>query len=113
MPFILRDGTGKISRASTKALVGAEFVPHSHPEVMAFLAERGQDPKQVETAINDLRQTDSEMARTVEDVIMLLLKKNIMKMSELPKIVQERLSNRVKLRIVVEDIYEQASGSKA
>ena len=113
MPYILRDETGKIQRASARALVGGELVPHSHPEVVEFLKARGQNPKQVEEALGELRRTDNEMARAVEDVIMVLLKKNVLKLSELPKAVQDRMQVRVKLRVIIQDIYDQASGSRS
>ena len=109
MPYILRDETGKIQRASARALVGGELVPHSHPEVVEFLKARGQNPKQVEEALGELRRTDNEMARAVEDVIMVLLKKNLFKMSDLPKPVQDRMSFRVKQRVLIQDIYDQAT----
>ena len=112
MPYITRDENGKIIRASTKHLVGGELVSHAHPDIMDFLTARGQNPSEVEKTVNELRQTDADMARTIEDVIMVLLKKNLMKMSDLPKIAQDRLANRVKLRVVLEDMYDQASGSK-
>ncbi|HEU0117490.1 MAG TPA: hypothetical protein VFR09_02550 [Alphaproteobacteria bacterium] len=113
MPYIVRDDTGKIYRASARSLPNAELVPHHHPDVVEFLKARHQDPKQVEDALNDLRRTDNEMARAVEDVIMVLLKKNVLKLSDMPKAVQDRMALRVKLRMLIQDIYDQASGSKA
>ncbi|MDD4617265.1 MAG: hypothetical protein PHW76_09210, partial [Alphaproteobacteria bacterium] len=98
-----------IVKISARGLSGGEVVPHNHPEVIAFLRQRGQDPSQIEAALIDLRRTDGEMARAVEDIIMILLKKNIIKMTELPKQVQERISFRVKQRVLIQDIYDQAS----
>jgi hypothetical protein len=109
MPFIQRDANGKIVKVSTRGLAGGEMVPHNNPEVIAFLKQRGQDPKQVETALSELRRTDNEMARAVEDIIMILLKKNVVKMSDLPKPVQDRISFRVKQRVMIQDIYDQAT----
>jgi hypothetical protein len=109
MPYIQRDGNGKIVKASARMLVGGELVPHNSPEVLEFLKRRGQDPQQVETALNELRRTDGEMARAVEDVIMILLKKNIIKMTDMPKPVQDRISFRVKQRVLIQDIYDQAT----
>ncbi len=109
MPYILRNENGKIVKISARSLAGGELVPHNNPEVMSFLRQRGQDPQLVETALNELRRTDGEMARAVEDVIMLLLKKNIIKMTELPKQVQDRISFRVKQRVTIQDIYDQAT----
>jgi len=109
MPYIQRDESGKIIKVSARGLADGEMVPHNHPEVVAFLRQRGQDPHQVEAALNELRRTDNEMARAVEDIIMILLKKNVIKMTDLPKPVQDRISFRVKQRVVIQDIYDQAS----
>ena len=113
MPYIIRDEAGKIHRASARSLVGGELVPHSNPDVVEFLKQHGQDPKQVEDALSELRRTDNEMARAVEDVIMVLLKKNVLKMSDLPKPVQDRMQLRVKLRVLIQDVYDQASGARS
>jgi len=112
MPFILRDESGKVIRASARSLPSGEFVPHGHPDVVEFLKSRGQDPKTIEDSLNELRRTDVEMARAVEDVIMVLLKKNILKLSDMPKAVQDRMALRVKLRMLIQDVYEQASNVK-
>jgi hypothetical protein len=112
MPYIQRDEKGKIVKASARTLVGAELVPHNHPDVIAFLKLRGQDPQEVEHALGELRRTDNEMARAIEDVIIVLLKKNLFKMTDLPKPVQDRMSFRVKQRVLIQDIYDQASGSR-
>jgi hypothetical protein len=109
MPYVLRDGNGKIVKISARGLAGGEVVPHNNPEVIAFLRQRGQDPQQVEFALNELRRTDNEMARAVEDVIMILLKKNIIKMTDMPKQVQDRISFRIKQRVLIQDIYDQAT----
>src|SRR5271156_2636909 len=99
MPYITRDERGKIQKASARSVMGGELVPHNHPDVVEFLKTHGQDPKQVEEALNELRRTDAEMSRAVEDVIMALLKKNILKLTDMPKAVQDRMALRVRLRL--------------
>jgi hypothetical protein len=113
MPFVLRDTTGKVTKISVRSLVGAESLPHGHPDVVAFLESHGQNPKQVEESLNELRRTDNEMARAVEDIIMVLLKKNLIKLTDMPKAVQDRMQLRVKLRMQIQEAYDQASGNKA
>jgi hypothetical protein len=113
MPYILRDEHGKIAKISVRSIHGAELVSHSHPEVVEFLKKHGQDPKQIEDSLGELRRTDAEMSRAVEDVIMVLLRKNVLKMSDMPKAVQDRMALRVKLRITIQEIYDQASGTPA
>jgi len=109
MPYIIRDASGKIIKASARTLIGGELVPHNNSDVIAFLKQRGQDPQVVEQALGELRRTDNEMARAVEDIIMVLLKKNLFKMTDLPKPVQDRMSFRVKQRVLIQDTYDQAS----
>jgi hypothetical protein len=112
MPHILRDAAGKIVRVSTRTMGGSEVLPHNHPDVVEFLSSRGQDPKRVEESLSELRRTDNEMARAIEDVIMVLLKKNVFKMQDLPRAVQDRMNFRVRLRMTIDEIYETASGNK-
>jgi hypothetical protein len=112
MPYVFRDEHGKVLKASARAIHGAELVPHNNPDVIEFLRLRGQDPKQVEEALTELRRTDAEMSRAIEDVIMALLKKNILKLTDMPKAVQDRMALRVKLRLQIQEIYDQASGVK-
>ena len=113
MPFIYRDEIGKISKISVRTLVGGDCLPHSHPEVIDFLKNHGQDPAHIEQALNELTRTDGEMARAIEDVVIILMKKNLFKMTDLPKPVQDRISHRIKQRVLIQDIYDQASGYKA
>ncbi|MEJ0063540.1 MAG: hypothetical protein WDO70_10195 [Alphaproteobacteria bacterium] len=112
MPFISRDPVTKvIIRATTREVPGTEFVPHSHPELMAFMQARGVDLKQVDEALSELRRTDMDMSRAVEDVITALLRKNILKMGDLPKAVQDRIALRVKMRVQIAEAYDRATSS--
>lgn len=113
MPYILRDANGAITKATVRSIPGAEMLPYDHPDLQAFLRSNGQDPKIVDDALVELRRTDVEMSRAVEDVVMALLKKNILKMTDLPKPLQDRMNARVKLRVTIQDVYDQASGTNA
>jgi ribonucleotide reductase alpha subunit len=113
MPYVLRDGSGLIQRISMRALAGGEVLRHDHPDVVAFLKARNQDPKEIEDGLAELCETDAEMARAIEDLITVLLKKNVIKMSDLPRPVQDRITKRVKLRVQIEEIYERASRGDA
>jgi len=111
MPYIIRDASGKIIRASARPLMDSTMLPHNHPEVVAFLKDHQQSPEEVAEVLDELRRTDQEMVRSIEDIITVLLKKNVIKMSDLPKQVQERVFLRVKLRMMIDEIYEKASRS--
>src|SRR5689334_17142740 len=110
MPYILRDQNGQITRASVRAIHGADIVPHNNPDLVRFLQAHGQDPQKIEDSLSELRRTDGDMARAVEDVVMALLKKNVLKMTDLPKPVQDRMAIRVKLRVMIQEAYDLASG---
>ncbi len=110
MPYIIRNSEGNISRVSMRPIPGVEVLPHGHPDLEAFLKKNGQDPAKVQSALAELRQSDADMSRAIEDVVMALLKKNVLKMTDLPPPVQDRMSNRAKLRVLIQDTYDQASG---
>ena len=113
MPYVLRDSDGKICRASVRQLHGAEILPYNHPDLVDFLKTNGQDPSVIENSLAELRRTDADMSRAVEDVVMALLKKNILKMTDLPKPVQEKMALRVKWRVIIQDSFDQASGQNS
>lgn len=110
MPYIIRDASGKVTRATVQGIHGAEMVPYDHPDLVAFLQKNGQDQSKIIDALDELRRTDADMSRAIEDVVMALLKKNILKMTDLPKPVQEKMARRVKLRVMIQETYDQASG---
>jgi hypothetical protein len=109
MPYIIRDSSGKITRATVLAIHGAEMVPYDHPDLLAFLQVNGEDPAKIDKALTELRNTDAAMSRAVEDVIMALLKKNLLKMTDLPKPLQDRMAFRVNMRMQIQETLDNAS----
>ncbi len=110
MPYVLRDASGKVTRATVQSVPGADMLPYNHPDLVAFLESNGQSLKKIEETLDELRRTDMDMARAIEDVVMALFKKNILKMTDLPKPVQEKMAYRVKLRMMIQETLDQASG---
>lgn len=108
MPFILRDASGTVTKITTQPVHGGEMVSYSHPEVQAFLKSGDQDPKAVDEALTELRKTDADMTRAIEDVITALLRKSVLKMTDLPKPLQERIALRVNLRAMIQETFDQA-----
>ncbi len=94
MPYISRNEKGKIV-ALHESSTGddRQWVDKSDPEFLDFLKnlENGQ-------ARNALTSTDHEMVRVVEDLIDLLMKKQIFIFTELPEAVQVKLNERRQLR---------------
>lgn len=71
----------------------AEFLPATDREVLKFLEDA--DPAAVQDAIRD---SDAEFARVTEDLIHLLVRKQVILFTELPEIVQKKLLAREQLR---------------
>jgi len=57
----------------------------------------------------NLIQSDLEMIRVLEDLIQLLIDKNIIKLTELPDAAQEKLLNRDELRSTISDLFNSDS----
>lgn len=113
MPYIIKDEAGNVINATTQEIYGAEMVPYDHPDLLAFLMKNGQDPQDISNALDELRSSDAAMARAVEDVINALLKKNLLKMIDLPKPVQDRMARRIKLRMGIENTLHKATEQRA
>jgi len=109
MPYILRDPKGKIYHVSAGFIHGSEMVPHNHAELDAFLRAQGLDPAGIAGYLAELHRTDGEMVRSIEDILLALLKKNILKIIDLPQPVQQRINKRVELRAMIQAAYDQAS----
>jgi hypothetical protein len=90
MPYIQRNEQHRIVALTAAAEPGAEFLPVDDPEVIDFLvalpenaADNGKN--------TDLLLSDLKLIRVIEDVINLLVSKNLIMFSELPSAVQEKI----------------------
>jgi hypothetical protein len=88
MPFVSRDRTGRISGVFDKPTPQAsEQVHPSSPELAAYQKGRGR-----------LGQSDTEMARITEDLIDVLIGRNIINFTDFPGQAQQKLIARRNLR---------------
>jgi uncharacterized protein YwgA len=95
MPFIERNSNGKITTLFREAQYsGQEELPPSNEEVLAFLLENESDS---ETKAY-LSKTDAEMVRIVEDLVDLLIQKNLILLTDLPAEAQKKLMSRKRIR---------------
>jgi len=58
----------------------------------------GESDQHRDDVIEGLKNSDLEIARVTEDLIYLLVQKNVILFTELPEIVQDKLLSREKLR---------------
>lgn len=94
MPYVTRDEDGEIvSVSDQQTAFESEQLPYGHPEVKEFLEKNR--PQDVQGA---LRKSDTEMSRIIEDLIDVLVKKNIINFTDLPLPAQKKLVGRQKLR---------------
>lgn len=100
MPYVNRDENGKIiALVARPSRDTAEKLSASDPEVLAFLQESETEFPSREF----LTSSDLELVRALEDVINLLVEKNVIKFTELPSAVQHKLLNRQYVREKLHD----------
>lgn len=91
MVYVQRDASGKICAVSEQAQAGFnEALPPGDPELEQFMESVVVD--------GDLARTDLEFVRVLEDVLDLLMDKNILLFTELPERAQAKILKRQALR---------------
>lgn len=92
MPYAIRDAQGRIIGLTELPHDGHNAaLPADHPDVLAFLAHDGAK----ESAF---LASDLALLRAVEDLIDVLITKNVIAWTDLPAAVQEKLLARRSLR---------------
>lgn len=103
MPFVQRGIDGKITALyRCQSNEAQEFLPPTHAEVLDFLDEE----KHTESSKQALAESDSDIARVTEDLIHLLVAKNLILFTDLPDAVQRKLSAREKMRSSLQESIE-------
>lgn len=101
MPYVSRDANGAICAIFQKANAKArEELAPDHPEIAAFLERTGGS----ETIQIDLRTTDSEMSRVLEDLIQCLLEKRLILEADLPPVALDKITYRRNLRDRIQEL---------
>jgi len=91
LPFVRRDQDGRINAVSdTQAPSFDEAVEPGTPELTRFLAQM--------TAQDDLANTDLAFVRVLEDLLDVLIDKNVLLFTELPEEAQKKIMARQALR---------------
>ena len=95
MPYITRNKKGEIVELHNLPDDGGDnWIESGNPEVLDFI-KRIETTEQAKLA---LTSTDNEMVRVVEDLIDMLMERQIFIFTELPEPVQAKLNARKKLR---------------
>lgn len=104
MPYVTRNESGNISGVFDQPEVGVgEEVRTDDPELTRFLVERGLSSP--DTARQVLAESDLKMIRLVDDLIDLMIDKDVIKFTDLPPAAGEKYLQRQvarkRLQIVV------------
>ena len=95
MAFVKRDADGKIAAVSRQATEEApEEVPLDDPELGIFLQHNLLDY----AAQRHWVESDLSLARVMEDLVDLLIEKNVFRFHDLPEMAQQKLIQRRGLR---------------
>ncbi|MFT6387668.1 MAG: hypothetical protein ACJAUP_001040 [Cellvibrionaceae bacterium] len=95
MPYVKRNDDRSIhSIAQNKDDEHQEYLAATESDIANFLS--GQ--KETDLSKHALAESDKEIVRVTEDLINLLISKNIILFTELPDAVQQKLLSREKLR---------------
>lgn len=91
MPYVVRTADGQIDSLHRQASDSArEFLDDRHPEVLAFLGESDDD--------RSFSRLDADFVRVIEDLVDVLLAKNILNITDLPAEAQAKLFARKSFR---------------
>ena len=95
MPYVKRNQQGKVVQLMDEPIdEGSEWLELNDLDVVEFL----RLPANEAELKNSLAISDSEMVRVVEDLIDILMEKQVFVFTELPEAVQAKLNARKKLR---------------
>lgn len=101
MPYVQRSPTGEIIALFKEPLDSdSEFLTATDPEIISFTES---EESTGEASLHALEESDRDLARVTEDLISLLVTKNMILFTELPPIVQKKLLAREKLRSTLQD----------
>jgi len=95
MPYINRNDQGEITQLlDMPSGEGSQWLELNHPDVVEFL----QRPANETELKKSLESSDGDMVRVVEDLVDVLMEKQVFVFTELPEAVQAKLNARKKLR---------------
>lgn len=91
MPYVKRDEQGRIIAVSLQPGEDMIELPSSSPELLAFMHKMGVEE-------NTLQQSDMRLVRVLEDLIDLLISRDLIRFTDLPLPAQEKLMERRSMR---------------
>lgn len=94
MPYVQRDATGAISAVFQEPQQGvSEFVAGDHPDLQIFLGAI-LPQSHWNQASEQLSETDTSLIRVIEDIIDVLIDKNVIMFTDLPQAARDKIMER-------------------
>jgi hypothetical protein len=94
MFYVQRDAQGQLVRVEAAAYAEATgTLPADHHEIQAWYAN-----EVMETSLKQLKQSDLEMIRVLDDLIQVLTSKGVIRVTDLPAAAQAKLMDRNQAR---------------
>lgn len=91
MPYVKRDQEGRITTVNLEASDGFEELLSSSSELLEFMHRMGLEQ-------STLQQSDMRLVRVLEDLIDLLISRDLIRFTDLPLPAQEKLMERRSMR---------------
>lgn len=91
MPYVKRDEQGRITAVTLQPESGLAEVPAHSPELLDFMGRLGIEQ-------GALQQSDMRLVRVLEDLIDLLIDRDVIRFTDLPLPAQEKLMERRSMR---------------
>ena len=91
MPYIRRDAQGRIAAVQLEPGDGLEQLSAGAPELAEFTRKMAGDQ-------HSLEQSDMRLVRVLEDLIELLIARDVIRFTDLPQAAQEKLLERRSMR---------------
>ena len=97
MLYVQRNAQGQLIRVEAAAFAGAqEILAADAQEIQAWFAN--QD---VESSLLQLKQSDLDMIRVLDDLVQVLMNKGVLRITDLPPAAQSKLLSRTQARVAL------------
>lgn len=110
MPYIMRNGEGRIIAVLSEQVEGAEFVAANDHELTSFLQNDSPEAR----AQQELLESDLGIIRILEDLIDILIERGVIMFSDFPEPAQRKLLARRGLRkefAYMDDLFGEEDGT--
>lgn len=91
MPYVKRDDTGRITAVNLEPGEGLVEMPIHSTELLEFMRNAGMEQ-------GALQESDMRLVRVLEDLIDLLIDRDVIRFTDLPQPAQEKLLERRSMR---------------